>query len=42
MLPVTDARMTRFVIKHEEHLDLVCHAFDDMLSGETCVENSPL
>ena len=33
-LPITDDRMTRFMISLEEGVELVWHAFADMLGGE--------
>lgn len=41
VLPITDARMTRFMITLEEGVDLVWHAFDDMVSGEIYVKKIP-
>ena len=41
ILPITDARMTRFMITLEEGVDLVWHAFDDMLGGEIYVKKIP-
>jgi UDP-N-acetylglucosamine 4,6-dehydratase len=40
-LPVTDERMTRFMITLEEGVDLVWHAFDDMIGGEIYVKKIP-
>ena len=40
-LPITDARMTRFMITLEEGIDLVWHAFDDMKGGEIYVKKIP-
>jgi UDP-N-acetylglucosamine 4,6-dehydratase (inverting) len=40
-LPITDARMTRFMITLEQGVDLVWHAFDDMLGGEIYVKRIP-
>ena len=40
-LPVTDARMTRFMISLEQGVELVWHAFDDMVGGETYVKKIP-
>ena len=37
-LPITDKRMTRFMITLEEGVDLVWKAFDDMLGGEIFVK----
>lgn len=41
VLPITDARMTRFMITLEEGVDLVWHAFDDMEGGEIYVKKIP-
>ena len=41
MLPITDTRMTRFMITLEEGVDLVWHAFDDMIGGEIYVKKIP-
>ncbi|WP_443640368.1 UDP-N-acetylglucosamine 4,6-dehydratase (inverting) [Candidatus Njordibacter sp. Uisw_039] len=41
ILPITDARMTRFMITLEEGVNLVWHAFDDMLGGEIYVKKIP-
>ena len=40
-LPITDDRMTRFMITLEEGVKLVWHAFDDMLGGEIYVKKIP-
>ena len=40
-LPITDERMTRFMITLEEGVKLVWHAFDDMLGGEIYVKKIP-
>lgn len=40
-LPVTDARMTRFMITLEQGVELVWHAFDDMVGGEVYVKKIP-
>ncbi len=40
-LPITDARMTRFMISLEEAVELVWHAFDDMVGGEIYVKKIP-
>ncbi|MDC0458566.1 UDP-N-acetylglucosamine 4,6-dehydratase (inverting) [Alphaproteobacteria bacterium] len=37
-LPITDVAMTRFMISLEEAVDLVWHAFDNMLGGEIYVK----
>lgn len=41
VLPITDTRMTRFMISLEEGVDLVWHAFDDMVGGEIYVRKIP-
>jgi UDP-N-acetylglucosamine 4,6-dehydratase/5-epimerase len=41
VLPVTDHRMTRFMITLEEGVELVWHAFDDMEGGEIYVKKIP-
>ena len=40
-LPITDDRMTRFMITLEEGVKLVWHSFDDMLGGEIYVKKIP-
>jgi UDP-N-acetylglucosamine 4,6-dehydratase (inverting) len=40
-LPITDNRMTRFMIKLEQSVDLVWHAFEDMVGGEIYVKKIP-
>lgn len=40
-LPITDNRMTRFMITLEEGVDLVWHAFGDMKGGEVYVKKIP-
>ncbi|MDA7562974.1 UDP-N-acetylglucosamine 4,6-dehydratase (inverting) [Gammaproteobacteria bacterium] len=40
-LPITDDRMTRFMISLEEGVELVWHAFADMLGGEVYVKKIP-
>ena len=40
-LPITDERMTRFMISLEQGVDLVWHAFEDMLGGEIYVQKIP-
>jgi len=40
-LPITDARMTRFMITLEQGVELVWHAFDDMVGGEIYVKKIP-
>lgn len=41
VLPITDKRMTRFMISLEEGVELVWHAFDDMRGGEIYVKKIP-
>ncbi len=41
VLPITDARMTRFMITLEQGVELVWHAFDDMVGGEIYVKKIP-
>lgn len=41
VLPVTDARMTRFMISLEQGVELVWHAFEDMEGGEIYVKKIP-
>ena len=40
-LPITDDRMTRFMISLEQGVDLVWHAFEDMIGGEIYVKKIP-
>ena len=40
-LPITDERMTRFMITLEQGVELVWHAFDDMVGGEIYVKKIP-
>lgn len=40
-LPITDKRMTRFMISLEEGVELVWHAFNDMKGGEIYVKKIP-
>jgi UDP-N-acetylglucosamine 4,6-dehydratase (inverting) len=40
-LPITDARMTRFMITLEQGVELVWHAFSDMEGGEVYVKKIP-
>jgi len=40
-LPITDDRMTRFMISLEQGVELVWHAFDDMAGGEIYVKKIP-
>jgi len=39
--PITDFRMTRFMISLEEGVELVWHTFDDMKGGEVYVKKIP-
>ncbi len=41
VLPVTDERMTRFMITLEQGVGLVWHAFEDMVGGEIYVKKIP-
>lgn len=41
VLPITDERMTRFMITLEQGVELVWHAFDDMIGGEIYVKKIP-
>lgn len=40
-LPITDARMTRFMITLDQGVDLVWHALSDMVGGEVYVKKIP-
>ena len=40
-IPVTDERMTRFMITLEQGVELVWHAFEDMVGGEIYVKKIP-
>ena len=40
-LPITDPSMTRFMITLEQGVELVWHAFDDMVGGEIYVKKIP-
>ena len=40
-LPITDERMTRFMISLEQGVELVWHAFRDMVGGEIYVKKIP-
>ena len=40
-LPITDKKMTRFMITLEEGVELVWHVFDDMVGGEIYVKKIP-
>ncbi|AKJ94782.1 UDP-4-dehydro-6-deoxy-2-acetamido-D-glucose 4-reductase [Thioalkalivibrio versutus] len=41
VLPITDDRMTRFMISLEQGVELVWHAFEDMEGGEVYVKKIP-
>jgi FlaA1/EpsC-like NDP-sugar epimerase len=41
VLPITDPRMTRFMISLEQGVELVWHAFEDMVGGEIYVKKIP-
>ena len=41
VLPITDPRMTRFMISLEDGVGLVWHAFEDMVGGEIYVKKIP-
>ena len=40
-VPITDPEMTRFMISLEEGVELVWHAFEDMVGGEVYVKKIP-
>ncbi|MBB3763511.1 UDP-N-acetylglucosamine 4,6-dehydratase (inverting) [Sphingomicrobium lutaoense] len=40
-VPITDVRMTRFMISLEQGVELVWHAFEDMVGGEIYVKKIP-
>ena len=40
-IPITDPRMTRFMITLEEGVEMVWHAFEDMVGGEVYVKKIP-
>ncbi len=40
-LPITDTRMTRFMVTVEQGVELVCHALADMEGGEIYVQKAP-
>ena len=40
-IPITDERMTRFMISLEQGVNLVWHAFNDMIGGEIYVKKIP-
>ncbi|GGB61050.1 UDP-N-acetylglucosamine 4,6-dehydratase (inverting) [Roseibium aquae] len=41
ILPITDPRMTRFMISLDQGVELVWHAFEDMVGGEIYVKKIP-
>lgn len=41
IVPITDERMTRFMISLEQGVELVWHAFEDMVGGEIYVKKIP-
>ena len=41
VLPITDPRMTRFMISLEQGVELVWQAYDDMIGGEIYVKKIP-
>jgi UDP-N-acetylglucosamine 4,6-dehydratase (inverting) len=41
VLPITDDRMTRFMISLEQGVELVWHAFEDLVGGEIYVKKIP-
>ena len=41
VLPITDVRMTRFMISLTDGVELVWHAFEDMVGGEIYVKKIP-
>lgn len=41
VLPITDSSMTRFMISLEQGVELVWHAFEDMIGGEIYVKKIP-
>ena len=41
VLPITDERMTRFMITLEQGVDMVWHTFEDMVGGEIFVKKIP-
>ena len=41
VLPITDTRMTRFMISLQQGVELVWHAFEDMVGGEIYVKKIP-
>ncbi len=41
VIPITDARMTRFMISLQQGVELVWHSFEDMIGGEIYVKKIP-
>jgi len=41
VLPITDVRMTRFMVTLDQAIDTVLHAFEDMVGGEIYVRRIP-
>jgi len=41
LLPITDERMTRFMISLDQGVELVWHAFEDMIGGELYIKKIP-
>jgi UDP-N-acetylglucosamine 4,6-dehydratase len=41
VMPITDERMTRFMISLEQGVEMVWHAFEDMIGGEIYVKKIP-
>src|SRR6056300_1562673 len=41
ILPITDKRMTRFMISLDQGVELVWHTFEDMIGGEIYVKKIP-
>jgi UDP-N-acetylglucosamine 4,6-dehydratase len=41
LIPITDVRMTRFMITLEQGVNLIWHAFEDMVGGEIYVKKIP-
>jgi UDP-N-acetylglucosamine 4,6-dehydratase/5-epimerase len=41
LIPITDEEMTRFMISLEQGVELVWHAFDDMIGGEIYIKKIP-
>ncbi len=40
-IPITDKRMTRFMVSQDQGIDLVWHAFNDMIGGEIYINKIP-